>query len=288
MLEQYSYQSYPETRFASRDKKRAVFAPHTPMQNHLLAALPPKDYQRLLPDLEAVPLPLGWTIHGAGGRQKYLYFVTAGIVSKVYVMENGASTEFAITGNEGVIGVASFLGGGSMPSQAMVLSAGHAYRLKADLVNDEIEHDGALPRLLLRYTLALIAQAGQIAVCNRHHSVEQQLCRWILSGLDRLTVNELTITQETIADMLGVRRESVTEAARKLQKAGLIHYRRGHISVLDRPHLEAQACECYGVVKREYARLLPEHQQAEFKSAGRNVAACTTMVGRADLSLAIC
>ena len=250
------FQPYPEKRFASRDRKRALFAQHTPRQNQLLAALPPEDYARLLPALQPVPLPVGWTVHNAGDREKYLYFPTAGIVSRFYVMEDGASAHFALTGSEGAIGVASFLSGESTPSQAVVLSAGHAYRLGAHLLKNEFEHDGVLPQLLLRYIQALIAQTGQVAVCNRHHSLEQQLCRWILSSLDRLPSNELTMTQDLIAEMLGVRRESVTDAAGKLQKAGLIRYSRGHIVVLDRPRLEAQVCECYAVVKREYDRLL--------------------------------
>ena len=252
-----SFQPYPETHFASTNRKRTVSAPHTPRQNHLLAALPVEDYESLLPDLEPVALPRGWTVHGAGEREKYLYFLAAGIVSRFYVMENGASAHFAVTGSEGVIGVASFLGGEGMPSQAVVLSAGYAYRLQTDVVKNEFKHDGPLAHLLLRYTQALLCQTGQIAVCNRYHSVEQQLCHWILSCLDRLPSNELAMTQELIANMLGVRREGVTEAAGKLQKAGLIHYSRGHIAVLDRPQLEAQVCECYAVVKREYARLLP-------------------------------
>jgi CRP-like cAMP-binding protein len=266
MLGRDSLRPYPETRYAYTDRMRAVSAQHTPRQNHLLAALPQEDYERLQPDLEPVPLPLGWTVHGAGDREKYVYFLTAGIVSRFYVTENGASAEFAVTGSEGVIGVASFLGGESTPSQAVVLSAGYAYRLRADRLKKEFEHDGPLPHLLLRYTQALIAQTGQIAVCNRYHSLEQQLCRWILSSLDRLPSSELTMTQELIADMLGVRRESVTEAAGKLQKAGLIHYARGHIFVLNRPQMEAQVCECYAAVKREYDRLLPEYRQTEVAS----------------------
>ncbi len=266
MLGRDSFRAYPETRFASRDRKRAISTQHAPRQNHLLAALPTEDYERLLPDLEPVPLPLGWTVHGAGDREKYLYFLTAGIVSRFYVTENGASAEIGVTGSEGVIGVASFLGGESTPSQALVLSGGYACRLRADVVKNEFEHGGALAHLLLRYTQALIAQTGQIAVCNRHHSLEQRLCRWILSSLDRSPSTELTMTQELIADMLGVRREGVTEAAGKLQKTGLIHYSRGHIAVLDRPRLEAQVCECYAVVKREYDRLLPEYRQAEVAS----------------------
>ena len=251
-----SFRPYRETRFATTDRKRAVSAQQTPRQNHLLAALPLGDYERLLLDLEPVALPRGWTVHHAGDRQTYLYFLTAGIVSWFYVTLNGASAEFAVMGREGVIGVASFLGGESTPSQEVVVSAGCAYRLGADLLKNEFEHNRPLRRLLLRYTQALIAQTAQIAVCNRHHSLEQQLCRWILSNLDRLASNELAMTQELIADMLGVRRERVTEAAGKLQKAGLIQYSRGHIAVLDRSELEAQVCECYAVVKREYDRLL--------------------------------
>ena len=255
-----SFQLHAETRFASRDRKRAGSALHTPRQNHLLAALPAEDYARLLPDLEPVPLPPGWTLHAAGDREKHLYFLTAGIVSRLHVTEKGESTGFALTGSEGVIGVASFLGGESTPSQAVVLSAGYAYRLGADPMKNEFKRSSPLRHLLLRYTQALITQTGQIAVCNRHHSLEQQLCRWILAMLDRLPSNQLTVTHEMIAEMLGVRRESVSEAAGKLQKSGLIHYSRGRFAVLDRSQLEAQVCECYAVVKREYARLLfPEN-----------------------------
>lgn len=256
MSEGHSFRPCVETRFASGDSGAIVTVQRTPRHNDLLAALPLLEYERLLPDLEPVALPLGWTVHGAGDRENYLYFLTAGIVSRSYVTQNGASTEFAVTGSEGVIGVASFLGGESTPSQAVVLSAGHSYRLSADLLKSKIGHDGLLPRLLLRYTQALITQTGQMAVCNRHHAVVQQLCRWILSCLDRQPTNELTMTQELIAELLGVRRESITEAAGQLQDAGLIHYSRGHIAVVDRRRLEAQACECYAVVKREYERLL--------------------------------
>jgi CRP-like cAMP-binding protein len=216
-----------------------------------------EDYERLLPDLEPVPLPRAWTVYGIGDQEKYLYFLTAGIVSRFCVTENGASAEYAVTGSEGMIGIASFLGGDSTPCQAAVLSAGYAYRLGADLLNNESEHHGPLLHLLLRYTQALIVQTGQIAVCNRHHTLEQRLCRWILSCLDRVPANELTITQDLIADMLGVRRQGVSEAAGKLQTDGLIHHSRGRITVLDRPKLEARVCECYAVVKREYDRLLP-------------------------------
>ncbi len=247
----------PKTYFASTDEKRAVCGQHTPTRNHLLAALPLTDYKRLLPDLDPVALPAGWTLHRAGCSEKYLYFLTAGIVSRCYVTQNGASAQSAVTGSEGVIGIASFLGGASTPSQAVVLSEGYAYRLRADLLKQEFAHGGLLPHLLLRYTQALITQIAQTAACNRHHSVEQQLCRWILSSLDRLPSNEVTMTHELIANMLGVRREGITEAAGRLQQAGLIHCGRGQIAVLDRLQLEAQACECYAVVKREYARLLP-------------------------------
>ena len=228
----------------------------TPRQNHLLAALPAGDYARLLPHLEPVPLPPGWTVHGSGDREKHLYFLTAGIVSRFYVTESGASKEFAVAGSEGVIGVASFLGGESTPSRAVVLSAGHAYRLGADLLKSEFGHDGPLPRILLRYLQALITQIGQIAACNRHHVLEQRLCRWILSCLDRVPSNELAMTQELIANMLGVRREGVTEAAGRLQQAGLIHFHRGHIFVPDRLLLEARACECYTVIRQAHRRLV--------------------------------
>jgi CRP-like cAMP-binding protein len=240
------------------------FAPAQPMpsQNHLLAALPRQEYQRLVPDLEPCPLPLGWTIHDAGDRERYLYFITAGIVSRFYVTASGASAEFAVTGNEGVIGIAAFLGGGSTTSRATVLSPGYSYRLRAVRLQHEFEQDGPLPRLLLRYTRALMAQIGLISACKRHHTLEQRLCRWILCCLDRLPANEMALTQELIADMLGVRREGVTEAVGRLQKAGLIHCSRGHIVVVDRPALEGHACGCYAVLKREYDGLLADCRQA--------------------------
>jgi CRP-like cAMP-binding protein len=261
MLERQSLWLSSETRLASRDRRGAAFARQTPRQNHLLAALPAQEYARLLPDLVPLPLPRDWTIHGGGDREQDLYFLTSGIVSRACVMNDGMSTKFAVTGNEGAIGVALFLGGGGTSSEAVVLSPGYAYRLGANLVRSEFEHYGALPRMLLRYTQALITQTGQSAACNRHHSLVQRLCRWILSCLDRLPSNELAITQEVIAGLLGARRESVTEAAAGLQRAGVIRCRRGRIAVLDRPQLEARACECYTVVKREYARLLPANRQ---------------------------
>jgi len=231
---------------------------HNPNQNKLLAVLPAADYGRLLPHLEFVTLPLGLVVFESGSKLRHLYFPASGIVTLLYAMENGASTEIAVIGNEGVVGVALFMGGESTPSRAVVQSAGHGYRLKAAVLKKEFELGGPLQYLLLRYTQALIAQMTQTAVCNRHHAVDQQLCRWLLLSLDRLPSNELVMTQELIANMLGVRREGVTEAAGKLQEAGLIHYTRGHITVLDRPKLEARVCECYAVVKKEMDRLLPD------------------------------
>ena len=232
-------------------------SPHTPKQNHLLDALPAEDYARLLPDLELVPVPLGWAVHESGGQMGYVYFPTTSIVSLLYVMEDGASAEIAIVGNEGLVGIALFMGGETTPSRAVVQSAGHAYRLKSAVLKNEFERGGALQHLLLRYTQAMITQMAQTAVCNRHHSLEQQLCRWLLLSLDRLSSNVLIMTQELIANMLGVRREGVTEAAGTLQADGLIHYSRGKITVLDRPRLEQRVCECYAVVKKEFDRLLP-------------------------------
>ena len=230
----------------------------SPRQNRLLAALPEPDYARLLPDLELVPLELGRTLYESGGQEKYAYFPTNSIVSLLYVMENGSSAEIAIVGNEGVVGIALFMGGESTPSRAVVQSDGYGYRLGPSVLKSVFGQAGELQHVLLRYTQALITQMAQTAVCNRHHAVEQQLCRWLLMSIDRLSSNELTMTQDLIANMLGVRREGVTEAAGKLQTAGLIRYSRGKITVLDRPQLEQRVCECYTVVKREYERLLPQ------------------------------
>ena len=234
-----------------------MLARHRPKQNQLLAALPAADYKRLLPHLELVPLPLGWALYESGSEQGFVYFPITSIVSLLYVMADGASAEIAVAGYEGVVGIALFMGGETTPSRAVVQSAGYAYRLKASMLKAEFVRGGNLQHLLLRYTQALITQMTQTAVCNRHHAVDQQLCRWLLLSLDRLPSNELTMTQELIANMLGVRREGVAEAAGKLQAAGLIHYSRGRITVLDRAKLEARVCECYAVVKREYDRLLP-------------------------------
>ncbi len=233
-----------------------------PPQNHLLAVLPDPEYQHLLPHLESAPLRLGDALYESGCELSHVYFPTTAIVSLLYVMENGASAEIAIVGNDGVVGIALFMGGATMPNRAIVQSAGHAYRLKGQLIREEFariggRRHGVLPPLLLRYTQALLTQMAQTAVCNRHHTIDQQLCRWLLLSLDRLSSNELCMTQELIANMLGVRREGVTEAAGRLQGAGLIHYSRGHITVLDRPGLEARVCECYAVVRKETDRLLP-------------------------------
>ena len=232
-----------------------------PRANRLLASLPDADYQALLPHLEPMAMPLGLAVYESGGLQGFVVFPTDSIVSLLYVLEDGASTEIAVTGREGLVGISLFMGGETTPSRAVVQSAGHGYRVRAAVLKKHFEARGELQHLLLRFTQALITQMTQTAVCNRHHAVEQQLCRWLLLMLDRLSAPELRMTQELIANMLGVRREGVTEAAGKLQALGLIEYRRGRISVLDRPGLEARVCECYAVVKREYDRLLeaPAH-----------------------------
>ena len=230
--------------------------PNSPKQNLLIAALPAEDYARLLPRLELVPMPLGSAIYESGVQMDHLYFPTTSLVSLLYVMESGASAEIAVTGNEGLVGISLLMGGESTPSRAVVQSAGYGYRLKASASKKEFALGGQLQHWALRFMQALITQMAQTAVCNRHHGIEQQLCRWMLLSLDRLPGNELRMTQELIANMLGVRREGVTEAAGKLQAEGLIRYRRGHITVLDRLRLEQRVCECYAVVKKEYDRLL--------------------------------
>ena len=228
-----------------------------PKNNHLLAALTDSEWQRWLPLLEAVDMPLGQVLYEPGVALEHVYFPTSAIVSLLYVMENGASAEIAVVGNEGIVGISLFMGGESTPSRAVVISAGKGFRLEAQIMKNEFNRSGPVLHLLLRYTQALITQMSQTAVCNRHHSLDQQLCRWLLLSLDRLQGNELVMTQELIANMLGVRREGVTESAVKLQNAGLIRYARGHISVLNRTGLEKRTCECYAVVKKEYDRLLP-------------------------------
>jgi CRP-like cAMP-binding protein len=226
------------------------------LQNHLLAALPASVQDRIMPDLEKIPMVLGDVLYESGDTMLHVYFPTNSIVSLLYVMEDGSSAEISVVGNEGVVGVSLFMGGESTPSRAIVQSAGTAYRWSAKNLMEEFNRHAELQQLMLRYTQALITQMSQTAVCNRHHSIDQQLCRWLLLSLDRLPGNRLTMTQELIANMLGVRREGVTEAAGKLQKAGVIEYHRGHITVLDRPELEQMSCECYSVVKKETDRLL--------------------------------
>jgi CRP-like cAMP-binding protein len=230
---------------------------HNPQQNSLLRALPALESERLFAHMELVAMPLGNVLYESGSQLRHVYFPTTSIVSLLYVMEDGASAEIAVVGNEGMVGVALFMGGETTPSRAVVQSAGHAFRLKGQLLKEEFHRAAGLQHLLLRYTQALLTQMAQTAVCNRHHSVDQQLCRWLLLSLDRLPTNKLIMTQELIANMLGVRREGVTEAAGKLQGAGLIKYSRGNITVLDRLGLQARACECYEVVKKEFDRLLP-------------------------------
>lgn len=232
-------------------------AAHDPRQNRLLAALPAPDFERVRSGLRLEPLALGAVLYESGSRQRSVYFPTTAVVSLLYVMANGVSAEIAVVGNEGVIGVSLFMGGETTPSRAVVQSAGHAYRLPGKVLKEEFTRGGAMQHLLLRYTQALLTQMAQTAVCNRHHSLDQQLCRWLLLSLDRLSGNELIMTQELIANMLGVRREGVTEAAGNLQNAALIKYSRGRITVLDRSGLEARTCECYAVVKKEFDRLLP-------------------------------
>jgi CRP-like cAMP-binding protein len=237
-----------------------MLLPPNPNQNHLLAALPAEEFDRLAMQLELVPMPLGKMLYEPGGQLQHAYFPTSAIVSLHYVMESGASAETAGVGNEGVVGISLFMGGDTTPSSAVVQTAGHAYRLERRKLKQEFDLAGLFQRILLRYTQALMTQMAQTAVCNRHHSVEQQLCRWLLLTLDRLPSNELVMTQELVASMLGVRREGITEAAGNLQRAGFISYRRGHIAVLDRTGLESSTCECYAVVRKELNRLLSDVQ----------------------------
>ncbi len=232
--------------------------PNDPLHNHLLAALPPEELNHWLPHLSLVHLPLGYVLYESGTHVQFVHFPIDSIVSLLYVLEDGSSAEIAVVGNEGVVGIAIFMGGESSTSRAVVQSGGHALRMRASIVKEAFGRSGPVLHLMLRYTQALIAQMSQTAVCNRHHTLDQQLCRWLLLSLDRLNGPELLMTQELIANMLGVRREGVTEAAMKLQREGLISYARGRIKVLDRPGLELRTCECYAVVKKEYDRLLPD------------------------------
>jgi CRP-like cAMP-binding protein len=237
--------------------------PHNPNRNHLLAALPAAEFGRLAPYLEPVAMRLGETIYEPGEQLQHVYFPTTAIVSLLYIMESGASAEMAGVGNEGVLGISLFMGGDTTPSSAVVQTAGHCYRLEARLLKEEFNRAALVQKLLLRYTQALVTQMTQTAACNRHHSIEQQLCRWLLLTLDRLPSTELIMTHELVAGAFGVRRESITEAAGNLQRAGLIGYRRGHISVFERSGLEAGACECYAVVKKEFGRLLADVQHRQ-------------------------
>ena len=229
-----------------------------PKQNCILAALPDADYARLLPDLKLVPMPLGWTMSESGDHVNFLHFPTDGIVSLIYALEDGSSSEIALVGNEGMVGISIFMGGESMPSDTKVQSAGHAYRLDRQHMKREFALGGKLQHLSLLYTQALICQTSQTAVCNQHHTLDQQLCRWLLMSIDRLHSDDLLVTHELLASLLGTRRESITTAAGNLQKAGLISYSRGHVNVLNREKLETRACECYETVKLEYERLLPQ------------------------------
>jgi len=233
---------------------------YTPQHNHLLGALGAEEFNRLSANLEPIDMPLGQVLYEPSEHLKYVYFPITSIVSMLYLLENGASAEIAIVGNEGILGISLFMGGETTTSRAVVQSAGVGYRLKSKFLKEEFKLNGQMMRLLLRYTQALMTQMAQTAVCNRHHSLEQQLCRWLLLSLDRLESNELIMTQELIANMLGVRREGVTEAAGKLQRLEIIQYHRGHITVLDRASLEKQCCECYLVVKNEFNRLLNQNQ----------------------------
>jgi len=233
-------------------------SPRSPNQNHLLAALPSVEYERLVSHLELVPMRLGDTLYESGGQLRHAYFPTTAIVSLHYILESGSSAELAGVGNEGMLGISLFMGGDTTPSSAAVQTAGYGYRLPANLLKQEFSCGGLLQRLLLRYTQALMTHMFQNAACYRHHSIEQQLSRWLLLTLDRLPSNELVMTQELIASALGVRREGITEAAGNLQRAGIIRYRRGHISVLERLGLEANTCECYSVVRKELDRLLSD------------------------------
>jgi CRP-like cAMP-binding protein len=242
-------------------------SPHSPLQNHLLAALSAEEFERLSPNLELIPMPLDEALYESSGHLNHVYFPSTSIVSLLYLLESGASAEIAIVGNERILGIALFMGGETTPSRAVVQSAGHGYRLKAKLLKNEFNRNGPMLHLLLRYTQALMTQMAQTAVCNRHHSLEQQLCGWLLLSLDRLSSDSLTVTQELIANMLGVRREGVTEAAGHLQRAGLISYSRGRIKVLDRPGLESAVCECYAVVKLEFDRL-----KSELPKVGQKIA----------------
>jgi len=261
VLGRQSFAANAVTRRASMQGPSTGIAKYQPRQNRILAALPSADYLRLLPHLEPIPLPTGRVIGSANCNKNHVYFISAGLITRYCELENGTSTEYADTGREGAIGIAAFMGGNSTPFWSEVLSAGYSYRLAVKLVAEEFAQNTPLSRLLLRYVQSLIAEIGQNAACNRHHSLEKRLCRWLLSSLDRLGLNEIVATQELISHVLGTRRESITAAEAMLESAGLIHHSRGRIVVIDRARLEASSCECYSVVRREYARLLPENRE---------------------------
>jgi CRP-like cAMP-binding protein len=246
----------------------ATALPHSPGQNHLLAAVPAEEFDRLAPQLELVQLPLGKALCESGGTMQHVYFPTTAIVSLTYILESGVSGELAGVGNEGFVGISLLLGGESTPSRAVVQTAGFCYRLRGEVLKEEFNRAGPVQRLLLLYTQALVTQLAQIGICNRSHTVEQRLCRWLLSTLDRLPSADLVMTQELVANTLGVRREGINEVAGKLQKAGVISYRRGHIAVLERSGLESRACECYAVVRNELARLLPDVRRPQQSGVG--------------------
>ena len=249
-----------------------------PLQNQLLAALPAEEWARWQPVLEPIDMPLGAVLYESGMTMSHVVFPTTSIVSLLYVLKDGASAEIAVVGNEGIVGISLFMGGETTPSRSVVQSAGQGFRMRGQLLKDEFSRSGPVLHLLLRYTQALITQMAQTAVCNRHHSLDQQLCRWLLLSLDRLPTPQLVMTQELIANMLGVRREGVTEAAANLQRAGLISYRRGHITVLDRKGLEQRTCECYSVVQKEYQRLLPMQAQHQDTAASGRSGTAPTML----------
>jgi len=243
--------------------KPLIVNPPSPKQNGILAALPAKDYERILPELQFVEMPLKWTMSESGDHVNYLHFPTSGIVSLMYALEDGSTSETALVGNEGLVGISIFMGGESMPTSTEVQSAGQAYRLSRKVMKHEFSLGGQLQHLALLFTQALISQTSQTAVCNQHHSLDQQMCRWLLMSMDRLNSNTLLITQEALSNLLGVRRESVTQTMGQLLKDGLITRARGRITVIDRPKLELRVCECYGVVRDEYARLLPNKKNSQ-------------------------
>jgi CRP-like cAMP-binding protein len=266
VIEHRMVSRHPSTDSSTLDRPAAALAGsqlvNDPRQNQLLAALPAPDFQRLLPELVPIDMPAGMALHESGELISHVHFPTSSVVSLLYETREGGSAQIGVVGNEGVVGIALFMGGGSTQSRAVVLCAGKGYRLRSSVIRKEFDVSGPVMHLMLRFTQALITQTAQTAACSRYHSVDQQLCRWLLTVLDRLRVSEIAMTQELMASMIGVRREGITESALKLQRAGLIHYVRGNISILDRAGLEHHSCECYAAVRREYERLLPRRPAA--------------------------